>query len=297
MLAETWTLVEHSDVPTRYLSFTEILRLLVERRLPTLALFAGDSSLPDRYLATNGWDVNAMFRVDAIDLEQLLARGKTLRKLAVLDHDTDDDETKLIASMDPLTHLVINGGQISGLGVRSIASMPNLTFLDLEKNRLGDAGARALARLTALTDLHLSSNHIGDDGARALASLTSLTTLSLNSNQIGDDGVRALTSLRALTILWVRHNKIGDASARVLASMTELTALDLSQNEMTDEGVEALASLPRLKILNIAGNPIKSLPEGVQHDPTPPENLRGASSVQGVTEHAAQQCQAPRRRQ
>ena len=210
---------------------------------------------------------------DVADLSQIVARGKSIKSLAGIEHcknvmllDLADNEisdlTPLkdsallqsltlarneIADVSPLAGLTrLQYLELSGNRVEDIAPLGNLTALNslyLGGNRVADIAP--LVGLTRLWSLYLDNNRISDIGP--IAGLTRLSSLNLDHNQTVD--LSPLRGLRQLMRLSLRHNQITDVSVLV---------------EMADKDASGENRFARYWSVSLGGNPLGEAAKGEQ---------------------------------
>lgn len=174
---------------------------------------------------------------DVADLSQIVARGKSIRRLDGIEHckklmllDLADNEVSDLTPLKDLKllqSLTLARNKIADIS--PLAGLTRLQYLELSENQVEDIAP--LAGLTALNSLYLGGNRVSD--ISPLAGLTRLWSLYLPNNRITDIG--PLAGLARLSSLNLDHNQIVDLSA--LGGLRQLMRLSLRHNRITDVSV------------------------------------------------------------
>jgi uncharacterized protein (TIGR02996 family) len=183
---------------------------------------------------------------------------KNLRVLHVIDHDEDQDVSRLVARMPRLEELRLEVMNQEIGKLFSLKTLGNLRDLHVEYAAEYDVQALAknetlgnLRRLALMPDWTARENGppVRLKDVRALANskhLKSLTALTITRTDAGDDGVRAIIDsglLGRLTELDLSDGCITDRGALELAAapgFATLKKLTMTYNRLTRAGMRAL---------------------------------------------------------
>src|SRR5204862_4424919 len=87
---------------------------------------------------------------------------------------------------------------ITDAGLKFLPKLPKLSHLSVNGCELTDESLAHIAKLTALTELNAQSNHITGSGLESLTNIPGLAMLKIGSADLTDEGVPHLASLSAL---------------------------------------------------------------------------------------------------
>ena len=129
-----------------------------------------------------------------------------------------------------------------------------VTHLDLQGNQLTGEIPAELGSLTNLERLHLTHNQLTGEIPAELGSLANLRGLGLNDNQLTGEIPAELGSLTNLEWLWLFNNELTGGIPAELGSLTNLERLHLTHNQLTGEIPAELGSLANLRGLGLNDN-------------------------------------------
>ncbi len=189
-----------------------------------------------------------------------LGQRRELKSLTLYGRSRLTDELlALLAGLEQLEKVAIDGVNISDAGLRHLAGWKNLrqlTFFHVQnKDHFTGAGLTNLTGLTRLESFGCGGSPFTDAGLAACAQLRPLTDLRIWHTLATDAGVAALTNLPALRSLRLAPQfrpRITDAALAHLAKITALATLSLGEMPLTwADGLTHLKSLPALKKLTL----------------------------------------------
>ncbi len=225
----------------------------VELELPggpdSVAALVALAGLPElRSLALKRAEAIPQAAVDA------LARGKSLRSLAIHASDLRDADLKAIAGLPHLTSLALSDcRELTGPGLAVLAKLSRLEELSLDEPSLDAASLRPLVGLKKLRSLRLRFVPGEAEGPEVLTRFPALTELSVGGGLDGD-GLAKLKGMKRLRRLGLDGCDLRDAGLAHLSGLTGLEELDVSRTQATDAGLAHLKALTNLKRLNLSGN-------------------------------------------
>jgi uncharacterized membrane protein len=138
-------------------------------------------------------------------LQALSSAGDQIDELDLQRAGVGDQQLTKLAQFSNLSHLRLEGNQISDGGVRSLADLKYLNYLNLYANKkVTDASVSILAQMAALEKVYLWDTGVTDHGAKALRKkrptlvvdfgesigLPQSQTSSMRSPQLGPEPVR-----------------------------------------------------------------------------------------------------------
>ena len=136
-----------------------------------------------------------------------------------------------------ITHLYLNGTQISDEGLAKLASLQHLNDLDLGYTTLTGAGF-AKVKFTSLKKLTLRGcEQLTVDGFQQIVKCQNLEKLDLVESNIDDSFLQEIAKLPKLKTLWVDHTKVTNAGLPYLNGMTQLKLLEIRGTAITREGM------------------------------------------------------------
>jgi serine/threonine protein kinase len=147
-----------------------------------------------------------------------------------------DSDLKVIAKINTLTWLRLNGTAITGSGIRNLAPLGNtLKRLDLD-----------------------SCKGIDDSGLAAIIeTLPNLDKLYVGSSSVTPKAIPSLTKLTGLKTLWLSSLDVTDEEIKALSSGLQFELLDLSDcKKITDKTLEYLMPQRRLAYLELMACPL-----------------------------------------
>ena len=164
-----------------------------------------------------------------------------------------------------VTHLDLQGNQLTGEIPAELGSLANLRGLGLNDNQLTGEIPAELGSLTNLEWLWLFNNELTGGIPAELGSLTNLTDLDLFSNQLTGGIPAELGSLTNLERLLLTNNQLTGEIPAELGSLTNLEGLFLDTNQLTGEIPAEFGSLTNLTNLRLSGNQLTGcIPNGLR---------------------------------
>jgi Leucine-rich repeat (LRR) protein len=195
---------------------------------------------------------------------QELASYPAVKALVVFNNGGFDDKClKAVGGMAGLTHVALDGGDVTPAGVEHLAKLSILEMLRLSHFDWGQKPS-LLDRMPDLRCLDLSGVPT-DDLFAGLRRLTRLVGLRAESAyDVSRTGFRALETLSQLAHLKLSGSGLNESRAEFLATLTGLQTLDLSENkELTGPVLRHIATLVRLRKLDLGGTGLGS--SGLTH--------------------------------
>lgn len=175
---------------------------------------------------------------DLAQLEKLQIRGRAF-----------DAELVNLKRLTSLSVLVLEGTEVTDLGLAQLKGHTSLRVLDLDGTRISDAGLANLKGLTNLSALDLRFTRVSDSGLLHLNGLAGLSELHLDGTQVTDRGLAQLKGLAGLTVLGLGHTQVTDLGLVQLKGLTRLELLSLTDTPISDAGITELKrALPWLTI-------------------------------------------------
>jgi Leucine-rich repeat (LRR) protein len=139
-----------------------------------------------------------------------------------------------------ITHLYLNGTQISDEGLAKLASLQHLNDLDLGYTTLTGAGF-AKVKFTSLKKLTFRGcDQLTVDGFKQIVKCQNLEKLDLYESNIDDPFLQEIAKLPKLKTLWADHTRLTNAGLPYLNNMTQLRSFTLDKTAITREGMQQL---------------------------------------------------------
>ena len=177
-----------------------------------------------------------------------LAEFSELEYLAVIAPQLEDQAFAQLAGLTSLQTLVLNTAQIGDATLTQVlAGMNQLEHLYLEGTPVGDAGLAAIGRLPELKTLSLVDTRVTDAGLAQLANLAQLEVLRLAGTSVTDAGIPQLGSQPKLRSLDLARTPLTGRTLPQLASLPALKHLVLSGTRLSSAAVARLTELPALQ--------------------------------------------------
>ncbi|HOP77114.1 MAG TPA: hypothetical protein PLD05_06465 [Thermogutta sp.] len=160
-----------------------------------------------------------------------------------------DQDLELLAAVEGLHFLRVDGSRITDEGLAYLVSQKELIDLYASNTRLSDEGLKILSACSSLETLVIDKTQVTDAGLAYLAELPNLRRLSLWKCFITDDGCRHLAKLPQLQVLSLDETLVTDAGMKYLTGLKNLRRISLWKTRVSDQGVAILRSaLPDLEI-------------------------------------------------
>ncbi len=150
-----------------------------------------------------------------------------------------------------ITELELEGGGVSGEGLRHLSLMPNLNSLTINNGKMSTAELANIARATSLRNLYMGGSKTDDELIEELSTLNQLETLEVWATPISPMAVNGLSKLQNLKNLDLAGTRIDDAAVAGLASLS-LRSLNLSKTKITDASIPVLLNIKTLESLTVA---------------------------------------------
>lgn len=113
------------------------------------------------------------------------------------------DDVAPLASLDSLTHLVLNNTDVTDVAMPPLAALPKLEFLKITSPHVTDEGLASISRNGSLRFLIIQNAAITDNGLLQLKGMEQLESLYLLNTKVTEQGVAALGEhLPGLHIHW-----------------------------------------------------------------------------------------------
>ena len=136
-----------------------------------------------------------------------------------------------------ITHLYLNGTQISDEGLAKLASLQHLDDLNLGYTTLTGAGF-ANVTFTSLKKLSFRGcEQLTVDGFKQIVNCQNLEKLDLVESNIDDPFLQEIAKLDKLLTLWIDDTKVTNAGLSYLNGMTQLKSLSIRGTTITREGM------------------------------------------------------------
>ncbi|QDT21683.1 hypothetical protein [Gimesia chilikensis] len=136
-----------------------------------------------------------------------------------------------------ITHLYLNGTQISDEGLAKLASLQRLEILDLGDTKITGTGF-ATVKFTSLKKLSFREcDKLTVEGFQQIVKCQDLENLNLIESNIEDPFLQEIAKLPRLKTLWVDHTKVTNAGLPYLNGMTQLKLLEIRGTAITREGM------------------------------------------------------------
>ena len=162
-----------------------------------------------------------------------------------------------LENLSALTHLLLDGNQLSGSIPASIGyrgNLPALTHLWLDGNQLSGSIPASLSKITTLRQLTLSRNQLSGSIPTLLTKLTALTHLRLDHNQLSGAIPSEFKRLSNLRHLFLNDNRLSGEIPAPMGVMRALTRLHLGGNLLTGKIPSRLGALDNLTWLTLDRN-------------------------------------------
>lgn len=147
-----------------------------------------------------------------------------------------DEHVELLANMERLRVIRIDGGELTPVAAESLAAMPHLEQLHLRNIILDDAFIRALAASRTLWLINIAATDISPESVEQLAQMTQLRQLRLAFPGGSNGFASAVAKIRSLRSVHLIGMAITDEGLRELASLPALESLYLDDTEITEQG-------------------------------------------------------------
>lgn len=170
-----------------------------------------------------------------------------LKFLNIINTIVSADELSIIAGLDNLERLTLNGCSLSSLS--PLAPLKDLLYLDVGNNTIRNL--EPIASMTKLEALNLQRNAVND--LSAISGNRSLLILDVSYNSLSD--ISVIFSLQNLQWLNAQYNTISSLAG--ISKLRKLAYLDVSNNSISD--VTPLAECVQLESLNVASNNISNI--------------------------------------
>ena len=131
-----------------------------------------------------------------------------------------------------ITHLDLEGMDITSLRVDDFAGMISLQTLNIADNKLTTLPARIFSNLTALASLHLEGNNIETLPSDAFEGLTFLWTLSLTGNELTHLSGDIFDRIPNIRNLYLSNNKLTALPVGIFEGLTQLKQLQMNGNSV-----------------------------------------------------------------
>ena len=188
-----------------------------------------------RFLDLGGSDIEDIASLTGLPLDTLSLR------------DTGIEDVALLADMDQLVYLALDGNLI-----RDLPTLPDrLTSLHLTDNSISDI--TPLANLHGLRELRVSGNSI--TSLSPLTGMRWLRYLHANDNQVTDI---APLNFQSLAELHLSNNAVQDISP--LLNGEKLLMVDLRGNPLSGEAMSVLSALRERRVTVLAGETVPYFP-------------------------------------
>jgi Leucine-rich repeat (LRR) protein len=185
---------------------------------------------------------------------EILKNFKLLEELQ-LPRETNDDVLAALKDCTALKDLLVQGSEVSDIGMGHLAQVKSLKKLLLTScPKIGDLGYARIAELTQLEDLILYANQndgIGDEAIEAIATLKNLKKLEVRNARLTDLSMERMSDLSSLEELILSAKNVTDAGIAHLVRMKSLRGLSLSFTQITDIGMGYLARMESLANLHL----------------------------------------------
>lgn len=187
----------------------------------------------------------------------LLAPLQALEEVAIDGAKITDDGMKAFASMKSLRKLtffhVLMKEKFTGRGVSHLAALPRLDSFSCGGSSFNDEGMAACSLLPRLRELRIWHTMATDAGVARLEKMTSLKILHLGSQftpRITDASLVSASAIKSLETVSVMETRLSwDKSLSRMKELPALKLLELEQDEISEEDLAKLkASLPSVKI-------------------------------------------------
>ncbi|MCE9556566.1 MAG: leucine-rich repeat domain-containing protein [Planctomycetes bacterium] len=176
----------------------------------------------------------------------------------------ENSDTKIrthAAKLSRVTSLMLNGSDISDVGIEELKALPKLRQLELIGAKITIKSGKIIGQFKSLRHLSAGGNgDLSDDFVDGIVALN-LETLHLSKAKISSRSLGSISKMTNLRELDLSQTNITDADLAKLKSLTSLEILDLSRTKISDASLDAIGELPKLKVLNVADT--EASPEGI----------------------------------
>jgi hypothetical protein len=185
---------------------------------------------------------------------------RKLRVLTLYNRCTLTDETlALLAPLESLEELQIDGAKFTDAGMKALASMKSLrkcTFFHvLMKEKFTGSGVAHLAELPRFESFGCGGSSFNDEGMAACAKLPHLRELRIWHTLATDAGVATLTGMTTLKVVHLGPQftpRITDASVSSLAAIKSLETVSVMETRLSwEKSLSRMKELPALKLLEL----------------------------------------------
>ncbi|WP_417395530.1 hypothetical protein [Gimesia chilikensis] len=136
-----------------------------------------------------------------------------------------------------ITHLYLNGTQISDEGLAKLASLHCLEKLNLGRTKISGTGF-ANVKFTSLQNLYLRRcRKLTVDGLKQIVKCQNLEKLDLYESNIDDPFLQEIAKLPKLKTLWADHTRLTNAGLPYLYGMTQLRSFTFKKTAITRGGI------------------------------------------------------------
>jgi hypothetical protein len=198
----------------------------------------------------------------ALTEEQYRAIGglRKLRVLTLYNRCTLTDETlALLAPLESLEELQIDGAKFTDAGMKAFASMKSLrkcTFFHvLMKEKYTGAGVAHFAELPRFESFGCGGSSFNDEGMAACAKLPHLRELRIWHTLATDAGVAQLAGMTTLKVVHLGPQftpRITDASVASLGAIKSLETVSVMETRLSwEKSLSRMKELPALKLLEL----------------------------------------------
>jgi hypothetical protein len=177
-----------------------------------------------------------------------------------------DVDLELIAhfsSLEALTPVSADGGEMTDSMLEKIAELHNLRELWIDGKDVSDKGLICLANCARLERLTIGGIHgtprITASAIGELRCLHNLTSLRLLDADGTDSKLESAAAIQSLKTLEVHGGQVTDDGVATLTQLAKLEVVDLSGTGVTDAGVQHLHEFPRLREVNVASTAVDDI--------------------------------------
>ncbi len=170
----------------------------------------------------------------AAALNQLVSSGGDLIRL---DHFfATDDHVEVLANVERLRVIRIDGGKLTPAAGRRLAEMPHLEQLHLRNVEFDDAFVQEVSQSRTLWLLNLAAANVSPAAVAQLAQMPQLRQLRLAIPGGDNSYAAAVASIQTLQSVHLIGIAITDEGLQELAQLPALQSLYLDDTDITDEG-------------------------------------------------------------
>lgn len=188
------------------------------------------------------------FRV-ADELLAELERLPDLTFVSLRDSGIGDVGFAHIAKVPGLTHLDVNGTEVTDDGLAALERMPKLKYFSLKSPNVKGKGLKHLRTAEGLTSVQFCGKSANDKWLAAVEPLRRVGWLELNGTSVTGEGLAAVRDWSRLSEVFLNNNpQLDDAGLPYLADKSDLTWVELTHTAITQAGFDAnLRDLPKVK--------------------------------------------------